>query len=344
MKNIKYAKLNVLCLLLVLIMFITGCQSADAEESISETRSVIGTIVSLQLFGTQDRTLLEESYEIIEEIDDLMSLTIETSELNALNANAGKGPFTVSDKTFYVIQKAVEYGVLSKGGFDISLEPVISLWKIGSENPKVPSQEELTKALGFVDYSKIKLNEADLSIELEEGMSIDLGGIAKGYAADLISAYLKENDVTKAILNLGGNILIIGEKEDDTPFRVGIQNPFGSRNDYFGVVEVVDKTIVTSGVYERNFEQEGITYHHILDTKTGFPINNGVASVSIIADMSIDADALSTVLFVLGVEEGIELINQLDGVEGIYVTNESTVIMSEGAEAMITITAETFSK
>jgi thiamine biosynthesis lipoprotein len=173
-------------------------------------------------------------------------------------------------------------------------------------------------------------------------MSVDLGSIGKGYAADQVADYLKEQGVQKAILNLGGNILIIGEKDAGTPFRVGLQNPFDSRNEYFGVVEVMDKTVVTSGIYERNFEQDGILYHHILDTETGYPVNNSVTSVSIIADSSIDADAMSTVLFVLGVEEGLELCESIANIECVYVTNDYQVYMSSGAKNAVTITNDKF--
>lgn len=342
MNKINNTKKIYVILVLVFSLVLSGCSSEDMNESISDSRFVIGTIITIQLFGTEDETLLDGSFDIINNIDSLMSLSIDDTELDLLNDNAGNGPFVVSEETFYVIKKALEYGELSNGGFDITLEPVISLWNIGSDDARVPSDDELSESLAYVDYSKVKLNEEDLSVELEEGMSIDLGGIGKGYSADLVADYLVENGVTKAILNLGGNILILGSKDNNEPFKVGLQNPFDDRNEYFGIVAVSNKTVVTSGIYERNFEEDGVTYHHILDTETGYPVENGVASVSIIADKSIDADALSTVLFVLGVEEGIKLANELDGVECIYVSTGGTVVMTDGAEEITTITDESF--
>lgn len=337
-------KTKILSVLLVLILVLTSCTGNNMDESISDSRFLIGTIISLELFGTSDESLLDGSFAIIEEIDQLMSLNIEGSELNNLNANAGKGPYEVSEQTFTVIKKALEYGGISNGGFDITLEPVISLWNIGSDDAAIPASDLLDEKLRFVDYTKVKLNESDLTVELEEGMSIDLGGIGKGYSADLVAEYLRNEGVEKAILNLGGNILVIGEKAEDTPFRVGLQNPFDNRNEYFGVVEASNKTVVTSGIYERNFTQDDVLYHHILDTVTGYPVNNGVASVSIIADESIEADALSTVLFVLGIEEGIKLANELDGVECIFVSTEGHVTMSDGAGVVTTITDESFTQ
>ncbi len=335
-------KLSIMSMCLILSLVISVCQSENMNESISDSKFLIGTIVTLQLFGTKDEGLLEGSFDIVDEIDALMSLTIPDSELNKLNNHAGKGPFQVSERTFYVIQKALEYGMLSKGGFDVTLEPVISLWNIGKDYASVPADQELTDQLRYVDYRKVLLDEDNLTVELEEGMSIDLGAIGKGYTADLIADYLLAQGVTKAILNLGGNILVIGEKAENTPFRVGLQNPFESRNEYFGVVEVSNKTVVTSGIYERNFEQDGITYHHILDTVSGYPVDNGVAAVSVIADQSIDADALSTVFFVLGVEEGIELANSLTGVDCIFVSNEGIITMSDGAKDIVTISEDAF--
>lgn len=344
MKNRGNKNYISLSILLILVIALTSCTGNNMDESINDSRFLIGTIISLELFGTKDEELLDGSFKIIEEIDQLMSLNIEGSELNRLNANAGKGPFKVSEQTFTVIKKALEYGGISNGGFDITLEPVISLWNIGSDNAKVPASDILEEKLKFVDYTKVKLNESNLTVELEEGMSIDLGGIGKGYSADLVAQYLISEGIEKAILNLGGNILIIGEKAEETPFRVGLQNPFDNRNEYFGVVEASDKTVVTSGIYERNFTEDDVLYHHILDTVTGYPVNNGVASVSIIADESIEADALSTVLFVLGVEDGIKLANELDGVECIFVTDEGQVHMSDGAGLVTTITDETFTQ
>jgi len=340
MKQVK--KISQIAMALIIVLTLSACQSSDMDESISDTRFLIGTIVSIQLFGTEDEDLMNGCFELIEAIDNEMSLTKEDSELSQVNANAGMGPYKVSEDTYYVVEKALEYGDLSKGGFDITLEPVISLWGIGTEEAAVPDPLELSKELERVDYKKVKLNEEDQSIELDENMAINLGGIAKGYTADVVSKYLKEKGITKAILNLGGNILIIGEKEKGTDFRVGLQNPFESRNEYFGVVEVSNKTVVTSGIYERNFEEDGVTYHHILNTKTGYPVDNGLAAVSVIAETSIDADALSTVLFVLGIEDGLKLVDELTGVECIYVTSDGLVTMSQGAKAITTITDDAF--
>ncbi len=192
-------------------------------------------------------------------------------------------------------------------------------------------------------YEHLELSAADKTVVLDEGMAVNLGAIAKGYAADRVEEYLRGQGIEKAILNLGGNIVAIGEKDHGTPFRVGLQHPFDSRNEYFGIASVSDKTVVTSGIYERNFEQDGVLYHHILDTQSGYPVDNGVVSVSVIAESSIDADALSTVLFVLGTEKGITLCDSLEGVDCIYVTDDWEVILSEGAGEMFKLSDDGFS-
>jgi thiamine biosynthesis lipoprotein len=329
-------------ILLVFSFIMSGCSKPDMDESISDTQFMLGTIITIQLFGTKDESLIDESFQIIQDVENQMSLSIENSELNLLNEAAGSGFVETTDHVFFVIQKALEYSRLSSGGFDISLEPVISLWNIGTEEARVPEANELTEALKKVDYKKIQIDESNTSVSLEEGMSLDLGGIAKGYAADLVSDYLREEGITKAILNLGGNVLVIGTKSEDSGFKVGLQNPFSERNVYFGIVEVSDKTVVTSGIYERNFTQDGVTYHHILDTISGYPVTNGVAAVSVIASQSIDADALSTLLFVMGVDKGIALCESLEGVECIYVTDDSKLTMTKGAMDIFQITDDSF--
>jgi thiamine biosynthesis lipoprotein len=174
-------------------------------------------------------------------------------------------------------------------------------------------------------------------------MEIDLGAIAKGYIADLVKEYLQSRGVTRGIINLGGNILVMGAKSENQPWRIGIQNPFDSRGNHIGIASVAEKTIVTSGIYERYFYFEGKRYHHILDPQTGFPVENDLASVTIIADTSIDADALSTSLFILGVKKGIELIETVEKTEAVFVTKEKKVIYSSGASDFFTLSHKDFS-
>lgn len=326
--------------LILMMLILQGCSTQ--EKSINDTKFVIGTIVSIQLNGTDDQAIIDGSFAILEGVDQWMSLTITDSLINDLNNQAGQGPYPVSEDAFYVIEKALAYSELSGGLFDVSMEPVIDLWGIGTEGAQVPNDQLLAEKLELVGYEKIQLDKEALTVELPEGMSIDLGGIGKGYAADKIVEYLETEGVTSAIINLGGNIVALGSKADEQPFRVGVQNPFDSRNDYFGVVEVMDKTVVTSGIYERNFEEDGTLYHHILNPEDGYPMDNGVAGVTVITSKSIDADGLSTVLFLLGVEEGLALVNSLDGVECIFVDENRQVYLSDNVGDIFELSDDSF--
>lgn len=319
-------------IILVLLMFVlSSCdQVVEMDESISDSRYIMGTIINIQLFGTKDQSLLEGSYEIIEQIEQLMSLTIESSMINEMNQLEGHIMEEIPEDMLYVLKKSIEFGDMSGGKFDISLEPVITLWGIGTDNPVIPSTDHLENALSRVDYRKIELDLNRRTLRMPENMSIDLGGIGKGFAADQVAEYLKSNGVKKAILNLGGNILVLGGKSDVTGFRVGVQDPYGLTNEYFGIIDLYDKALVTSGIYERNFSSEGVLYHHILDVQTGYPVDNGVAGITVITEKSIDADGLSTVLFLEGVENGLKLVESLEGVECLFVTKDKKVFTSSG--------------
>lgn len=320
--------------------------AVDAEissEPLTRTEFVLNTVSTITLFDHASDAVLQQMFDRLTEIENRMSRTLETSEVYAINEKAGIEPVKVSPDTYFVIEKALEYAAMTDGIFDISLGPVIVLWGIGTDDARLPGDDEIKEALTHVDYAKVELNEADQTVFLKEaGMLIDLGGIAKGYAADEIKRIALENGVVKAMINLGGNVYAYGEKAADTPWKVGVQSPFYERNDYFAVVSVTDKTVVTSGPYERNFEQDGKIYHHIFNSETGYPTDNDVAAVTIVADDSIDADALSTIMFCLGVEAGLEFIKNIEGAQCIYVTADSHVYVSDGLKNNINITDDTF--
>ena len=209
---------------------------------------------------------------------------------------------------------------------------------IGTAGARVPTEEEIEKALSLVDYRKLVLNPEDNSAKLlQEGMKLDLGAIAKGYAADEVGKLLKEEDIESAYINLGGNVLLVGGKPDGSPWKIGVQDPRLNRGNVMASIELIDKTIVTSGNYERYFEEDGVIYHHILDPDSGYPANSNVISVSIICDSSLDADALSTSIFILGLEKGLELINQLEGFEAIFITDNLGVVLTEGLKGKVTL-------
>jgi thiamine biosynthesis lipoprotein len=240
------------------------------------------------------------------------------------------------------VQTAQHYSQLSEGAFDITIGPLVNLWGIGKKE-EVPSQAAIDSTKVLIDYRKLQIGASAGTIGLPEmGMSIDLGAIAKGYAGDEAARIFKEYGVKNGIISLGGNVVVVGTRPDGKPWRVGIQNPFKPIGNYAAVVEETDKTVVTSGTYERYFIKDGKRYHHILDPSTGYPADNGLASVSIIADKSIDADALSTTVFLLGPEKGMGLVDDLPNVECIMITNDKKITVSSGLQDKINITDEDF--
>jgi thiamine biosynthesis lipoprotein len=243
------------------------------------------------------------------------------------------------------VEQALEYSRESNGAFDVSVGPLVRLWGIGSATPRIPGEQVLAAALDAVDYASVQTNEAERTIYLpREGMGIDVGGIAKGYAADEAARMLREAGVKSALLDFGGNILVVGTKPDGTPWRIGIQVPDVNavRGQYLGIAEITDLAVVTSGTYERYFVQDGKRYHHILDTTTGFPVENGLESVTIITSESMRADALSTSVFALGLEDGMDFVESLPGVEAAFVTAEGVVHLSSGMTDYFRLTNEDF--
>jgi thiamine biosynthesis lipoprotein len=327
-------------IILIIIISFVSCNKAD-ENFIKENFFALDTFINITVSeGEGARAGLDAAIKRIQEIEERMSATLPGSDVYRINENAGKRPVTVESDTFYVIQKAIEFGELTKGALDISTRSLSLLWDITGENPRVPEEEEIRMILPLVDYRKIHLDEEKRTVFLEqEGMAIDLGSIAKGYAGDEAVRILKEHGIASGLINLGGNIVVIGSKEDGSPWRIGIQNPRmdeskdGQRR-HVAVVEAVDKSVITSGDYERYmveiYEKTGERYHHIFDPSTGYPAKSGVISVTVVSESGIDADAWTTSLFVMGVEEGLKLINELESVDAMFITEDKKIYFSKG--------------
>lgn len=321
----------------IILFFIIGCVSNNLGVY-DENIFALDTIITFKVLGNRTaKKAMGKAIERIHEIEDYMSASKEDSDIFKINASAGERVIEVHEDTFYVIKKGLEYGRLSEGIFDITIGPIVKLWNITSDNPKVPSKDDIENKLSYVDYRKVIIDEDNKSVFLEDkGMEIDLGAIAKGYAADEAARILKEAGVKHALLNLGGNVLVIGGKSDESPWRIGLQDPRVEEtgHEHFSIVEVKDKTIVSSGDYERYmvdiYEETGIRYHHIFNPKTGYPAESDLMTCSIIEDSSIDADTLSTILFIMGHEQGFKFIEGLEGVEAIAVTLEKDVYTTPG--------------
>ena len=270
-----------------------------------------------------------------------------TSGVVAINRQAGIEPVKVRDDLLEVLEKALHYAALSDGAFDPTVGPLVQLWGIGTDNERIPDDAEIDRALELVNWRELVIDrDAGTAFLRREGMALDLGAIAKGYAGDEAVRIAKEENVTRAIFDLGGNIAALGWREhkgkESLPWRIGIQNPIGGRGTYLGVVPVHDTSVVTSGVYERYFESGGKHYHHLLSTTDGYPVENGLLSVTIITASSTDADALSTVVFTLGFERGKILIDSIPGAEAIFVFNDHSVRITGGLAGVFTLTDDEF--
>lgn len=338
-----YKKITMIVISVILSISVVGCTKKDYNKCISRTELTMGTVVKISLFDGGSEEILDKAFKCIEEIENLVSINKDGTELSLLNKNAGIKSIKLSDTSYDILNKGMYYTKLSKGGYDLTIGPLVKLWSIGLPEAKVPTIEEINYVLSKIDYSKVDMNPDTNEVFLtEKGMSIDLGSIAKGYATDEVVEILKNEGVKSAIIDLGGNIYALGLKEGNKNWNIGIQNPFDNRGSAIGYLETSDKTIVTSGVYERYIEKDGIKYHHILNPRTGYPYDTAIQAVSIIADKSIDGDALSTLIFTKGLDEGLELIKSLQGVEAIFITNKKEVYITEGLRDNFKITNEDF--
>ncbi|TPG71271.1 FAD:protein FMN transferase [Brevibacillus laterosporus] len=336
---------------LILSLILNGCASKPHEESVntaiqphSESYFIYDTIVTVRVYD--DRVTDQHFKELdtrMKEIESHLSRTLQGSEVYRINEQAGKQAVPVSVETYEVITKSMKYAELSEGCFDPAIGPLVSLWNIGQDNAKVPSEENIKKMLQVIDYHQIVLDDAKRTVFLKQpNMAIDLGGIGKGYAADQIAAYLKENDFNSAIIDLGGNILALGKKPNGNDWTIGIQDPDRNRGNQLGKLKVTNKTVVTSGIYERYFEENGKHYHHILNPATGYPVENNLFGVSIITNESADADALSTTGFALGLEKGMSFMESLPNVEAIFITKDKKVHITGGLKGNWELTNEQY--
>lgn len=308
-------------------LLLTGCSGAKSstqtDQDLTYTDMLFDTVIKIQILDPADESILDDLKKLCEKYDTMFSTTNTDSELYKLNHANGQ-PFTVSSETANLIQDGIHYSELSGGAFDLTIEPVSALWDFKADKPTVPSSDAIAQAVSHVDYTKVDIQDNTITLEDPEA-GIDLGAIAKGYIADQVKTYLKKQGIKHAIINLGGNVDVIGTKPDGSKYNIGIQKPFDESGEAITSVQLKDQTVVTSGIYERYFKKNGKLYHHILDPRTGYPCENNLYSVSIITDSSTKADALSTTCFLLGYEKGMELIQSMDGVKAIFITDDEKV-------------------
>lgn len=316
---------KILCLVLsvcFVVVMLYGC--GDAEKDVySATVFAMDTAMELTVYGNEN--ILDDAEELISELESKLSTTESESDIYKLNHNGGG---EVSADTYELLKSALELCERSDGALDISIYPVVQAWGFTTGDNRVPTSNELKKLLRLVDYRKIQLDE-NKNVILSPGMEIDLGSVAKGYTSNRIVELLKENGVTSALLNLGGNVHAVGTKSDGSAWKVAVADPVG--DGYAGVVEVADKAVITSGGYQRYFEQNGVRYHHIIDPKTGYPADNGLLSVTVVGSDGAVCDALSTALFVMGPDKAVEFWRDNGDFEAVFITADG-ICVTEGLE------------
>lgn len=342
------------CLLLLLV----GCgKKAETTESSSpqstleniltkpleDKQFLLGTYVDIRIYDKGHEETLKKAFARVKELGDKVTVNEEGSEIDAVNDQAGVKPVKVSADVYRLVKAAYEYSDDTKGSFDLAIGPITSMWRIGFPDARKPSQEEIDEALKLVNYQKVTLDDAKQTVYLEDkGMKLDLGAIAKGFITDEVVTLLKNEGVTTAIVDLGGNVYVLGHsvrstKEKKVDWTVGIQDPNQARNVVLGEIPEHDKSLVTSGIYERYLKVDGKTYHHIFNPKTGYPFDNDIAGVTIISEKSIDGDGLSTSIFSMGVKKGMAYVESLKDVEAVFVTTEGKVYLSSGIKETFTL-------
>jgi len=351
--------------ILILSLFLTlvgsGCSKAPGP-GIVKAEYVLGTFCRIDLYENGNPDLYNRLFNRLAELDRIFSANRDDSELARINRSAGLEPVQVSQEMFAVLERALYFAEASGGAFDPTVGPLVKLWGIGTETPRQPTDAEIRAALDLVNWRDLELRVAEISANSaatsadtatppadtavrmaflkRRGMALDLGAIAKGYAADELTRILGEENVPRALIDLGGNIYIWGKRKDGKPWRVGVQDPLSERGNSAGVLELAGNvSVVSSGIYERYFTgRDGKRYHHILEPREGsgspqgYPVENGILAVTIIAASSTDADALSTSCFALGYEKGAALA-AANGAEVLFIFEDKSILGSPGALA-----------
>lgn len=310
---------KILCLFFALLFLLAGCEQAECVQ----TEFLMDTVCSVRVKQKHAQQAVQDTFLLLREMDRRLSRTNPKGEIFALNRD---GEAVLSEDAARVVEAGLVFGVLSQGKFDISIAPVKALWDF--TNGVCPEESALQKALTYVDYQKVTLSGQ--KVTMEKGMELDLGGIGKGYCVDQAAAFLREKGIKNALIDLGGNVACLGEN-GTMRWRVALRDPFGEATDVMGVFTLHDgDTVTTSGTYERCFTKDGVTYHHILDPKTGLSAQTDLVSATILCNSALSGDALSTICILLGSEEGMALIEKLPDVEALLVKADQSVLFSSG--------------
>ncbi|MGN1160148.1 MAG: FAD:protein FMN transferase [Lachnospiraceae bacterium] len=328
-----FKKIVSIPLLLFLCLACVGCAQSHTEKT-SRSGFYFDTVITLTIYDppADSENILDNAFLLCESYEQKFSRTLQGSDIKNINDAAGH-PVAVSEDTIFLLETALYYAELSNGLIDPTIAPVKDLWNFSADSNATvpPDSDALTQACSHIDYHHVVLDKDTNTVTLTDpAAGLDLGFIAKGYIADRLKEYLLAQGIKHAIIDLGGNILCIGSKPDGSAYRVGIRYPFGSASDMITSLSCSDQSIVTSGIYERYFYLDDVIYHHILDTKTGYPVRNNLLSVTILSPSSVQGDALSTLCYIYGLEDGMALVESLEDVEAVFITDDYELHSSSG--------------
>ncbi len=322
------------------MFIITGCCIAllAAGQFLMDSRNgkkcqkqlfAMDTYMEFTAYGKNCEEAVDAAMEEVQRLDNALSAQDTDSEVYELN---NRGSIHASGDLYELVSKAEEISRETDGLFDPTIYPVMKLWGFPTGNYRIPAEQEIAAALLKVDYTRIALSEED-TITLGENQEIDLGGIAKGYTGQKLTEIFRQYGVDSALVSLGGNVQAIGSKPDGSSWKVGIRDPEGSQQDYVGVLAVQDEAVVTSGGYERYFEENNEKYIHIIDTRTGYPAKSDLLSVTIVAEDGTLADGLSTALYVMGYQKALEFwMEHQENFDVIFITDTHEIYVSPDLE------------
>lgn len=322
--------LRKIILLLIVLLFI-GCDRDNNKRSFSFI--ALNTTCFITVYNSPDADL-NRVESIVKSIDKKMSRYNNTSDIYKINRLAGSGYYNPDKEVLEVLKMGLKYSYLSDGYFDITIGPLVDLWNINNMS-KVPNKALVEEARKLVNYENIVIDNSGVMLK-KMGMSIDLGAIAKGYASDRVKDYLIKAGVKSALINLGGNVSVIGDKPDGSKWNIGIQHPREVRGEYIGVLPLRDLSFISSGDYERYFFQDGKRYHHIFNSKTGYPKNGEIISSSIVTKSAINGDALSTVTFGMSIKEVKKLREKIE-FQGVFITKDKRIYITPGLKSIFTL-------
>lgn len=337
MKN-KLFSLNLTLLLSILLILTSGCSNIKSRPSTGISKSAVyfDTFVNITIYDNIDNTddILSNCLGMCSDYEQLFDSNIPTSDISKINSSCGT-PTIVNPETIYLLNKAVQYSSSTNGLFDVTIYSASKCWNFHDSSNQLPDKATILNAVKHIDYQNIIINEASNTIQLTDPDSqIDIGGIAKGYIADKIAAYLIDAGISNAIINMGGDMVLLGSKNSTTPYTIGINDPFNSGAARLAL-SLSSCAVATSGTYERYIEQNNIRYHHILNPRTGYPIDTDLVSSTIICHNSTDADTLCTISILLGSDDALSYIEAIPNCEGIFITADGDILKTSGADKYI---------